>query len=115
MKDRRIIRVKTSELTEFRNNLRKMWLSIILNQSQKIRTEQEALVNNSGGPLFKSKDHLKQYMNFAYSIIEIKRIGYYSICLCPICLSNEEDMIWDAYSETWYCENCYTQIYRTSK
>ncbi len=88
-----------------------MWLSFILNQNHKMRITQKALVNHSGGPPFKSKDILKQYIDFDFSIIEAKRVGNSSICLCPICFSFEEDMIWDAYSETWYCEGCYSQIY----
>lgn len=90
-----------------------MWLSLIVNQEHKMSIKQESLIDHSGGPLFKTKEHVKQYMNLSYSMKEAKRIGNYSICICSICLSHEEDMIWDAYSETWYCEQCYNQIYET--
>lgn len=111
MKNGRIIRVKTPRLRKFRNNLRRMWLSLIVNQDHKMSIKQETLVDHSGGPLFKTEDQVRQYMNLKYSMVEMKRMGNYSICICPICLSYEEDMIWDIYSETWYCESCYNQIF----
>lgn len=116
MRDRQIVRVKSPKLRTFRNNMRRMWLSLILNQDHKMRFIQETLIDHSGkGPLFKTKDHVKKYMGLKYSMVEAKRMGNYSICLCPICMSHEEDMIWDAYSETWYCESCYNHLYSDIK
>ena len=45
-----------------------------------------------------------------YSTKEIKRMANYSICLCPICLNNDRNMVWHQRSETWYCESCYDQL-----
>ena len=77
MRDKRIIRVKSPKLKQFRNNLRKMWLSLIVNQDHNLRIKQETLVDHSGGPLFKTKEHIKEYMNLKYSMKEAKRMGNY--------------------------------------
>jgi len=112
MRDKRIIRIRNPTLRQFRNNLRKLWLSLILNRNYQMKIKQEDLVNHSGGPFFRTKDHVEQYMNLKYSMVEAKRMGNYSICICPICFSHEEDMIWDSFSETWYCVLCHYKIYK---
>ncbi|MFX1497427.1 MAG: leucine-rich repeat domain-containing protein [Promethearchaeota archaeon] len=106
----RILRARDPKLRKFRNSLRRMWLSLIINQDQKIKIKQESLIDHSEGSIFKIKDKIKEYMKLKFSNVEMKRLINYSICLCPICLRYEEDMIWDSYSEAWYCENCYNQI-----
>jgi len=115
-KDGKIVQVKNAKLRRFRNNLRRMWLSLIVKERNAMNIVQDLLVDNSGkGPLFKTDTHVKKYMDLKYSIVEMKRMGEYSICLCPVCLNHEEDMIWNAYSETWYCEACYRAIFEVSK
>lgn len=109
----KLVQVKNEKFRIFRNNLRRMWLSLILKERNTINIMQDLLVDNSGkGPLFKTDGHIKQYMNLKYSFVEMKRMGEYSICLCPVCLSHEKDMIWNSYSETWYCEACYRAIFK---
>lgn len=89
-----------------------MWLSLVVDRDNKMGIVQNALTDNSGkGPLFKSNDHIIKYMNLKYSMVEVKRMGNYSICLCPVCLDYDKDMIWNRFSETWYCEGCYNKIF----
>ena len=112
IKDGRIIRLKNSKLRIFRNNLRRMWLSLVVDRDNKMGIVPNALTDNSGKePLFKNNDHILTYMNLKYSMVEVKRMGNCSICLCPVCLNYNKDMIWNSFSETWYCEGCYNKIF----
>lgn len=111
VREGRVVKVVSPKLRKFRNNLRNIWLSLVVSQDNKMKIKLSSLQDLSGmGPIFKTKSHLKQFMEIRYTNIEAKRIANYSICLCSICLEYDRDMVWHQYSETWYCESCYNQL-----
>lgn len=103
-KDGIIVQVKNAKLRNFRNNLRRMWLYLVARQDDaiNIKSYSESYIRFSSY----ADEKLKEY---------ISRVNKFSICICPTCLNYKNNMVWNALSETWYCEVCYQTIFKNVK
>ncbi|MFX1281116.1 MAG: hypothetical protein ACFFA3_17330 [Promethearchaeota archaeon] len=99
MKRKRIIKIKSPQLRNIRNNLRKLLLEATRQRVKYLSKLIDEEIKHSP----ELSDHWKEMQSLA---------DLHSICECayPFCRANDKDMVYDPETQRWYCIDCYEEI-----
>jgi len=103
MKDERKIVIKTEQLKRIRNNLRRILIKAVYDEIEILRNY--ASLYSSPNELPPEEEVELYYLQGTKH--ELSSLISKSICECPICSSQDKDMVYIDFHKEWYCVECY--------
>ena len=103
MKDERKIVIRSSRLQKIRNNLREILIRAVYDEIEILRNYASLYPPPLELPP-EEEVELYYLQGTKHELYSLKRK---SICECPICSSQDKDMVYIDFHEEWYCIECY--------
>ena len=101
-KEKRIIKVKHPQLRKFRTSMRE--LLKVVHSSERGRLHDQIDLIRIGDFSLKVKEEVK----IRKQIEELDRARFSAPIGCCVCGRQDLDLVYNPYSNEWYCEGCYT-------
>ena len=103
MKDERKIVIRSPRIQKIRNNLREFLIQAIYTEIEILRTYARLY----DPPLELRPDEEVELFFLQGTKHKLYKMLSKSICSCPICTSQDKDMVYIDFHEEWYCVECY--------
>jgi hypothetical protein len=100
-KEKRIIKVKTTQLRKFRTAMREVLKAVQVSEVRKLRVQSNSIETENF--IFKTEEEYK----IEKKIEELIRARRRAPIGCRLCGRQDLDLIFNPYGSEWFCEGCY--------
>ncbi len=119
MKKKRTISLKHPKLQQIRNNLRILFIMATNTQWFHLHNEIDEIEYDQNGELIffddLAEEQKERIIELEKGKTELHNLVERSICKCRRCVKTDQDMTYNPNDKSWYCVECYTEMYNSDQ